>query len=241
MRVLDFITESNEASTKNELYRLIEKAAGSMGFDRYVYGALVGYDQECKSDVCPPAVALNYPQSWIDHYNEQCYLKIDPIVQYSPEISNPFKWSDLVDRIELTRRQRRFFNEAAEAKVCGGVTVPLHGPFGKVAVMCFAASAPNRVSDSQLGYLKAISAQFQMVHECLDVDGQHKLTQGLSQREIDCLSWAALGKSSWEISVILGISENTVNYHIKNAMKKFQTNSRIVAIVKAIRQNVLSL
>jgi LuxR family transcriptional activator of conjugal transfer of Ti plasmids len=56
----------------------------------------------------------------------------------------------------------------------------------------------------------------------------------LSRREKECLKWASLGKSSWDIGVILEISENTVNFHLKNAMKKLQTNSRLVAVLRAI-------
>jgi LuxR family transcriptional regulator, activator of conjugal transfer of Ti plasmids len=48
----------------------------------------------------------------------------------------------------------------------------------------------------------------------------------LSEREKACLSWTALGKSSWEIGQILHISENTVIFHIENAMKKLRTSSR---------------
>ncbi|HEX2580389.1 MAG TPA: LuxR C-terminal-related transcriptional regulator [Dongiaceae bacterium] len=35
--------------------------------------------------------------------------------------------------------------------------------------------------------------------------------------------------------MILGISENTVKFHIKNASRKLGANSRVLAIVKAIR------
>ena len=35
--------------------------------------------------------------------------------------------------------------------------------------------------------------------------------------------------------MILEISEHTVNYHIKNAMKKLDAHSRTVAVVKAVR------
>ena len=56
----------------------------------------------------------------------------------------------------------------------------------------------------------------------------------LTQRERECLRWTAQGKSSWDIAVILKISQNTVNFHIKNAMKKLETNRRIVAAIKAI-------
>ncbi|HVW52726.1 MAG TPA: LuxR C-terminal-related transcriptional regulator [Trinickia sp.] len=36
----------------------------------------------------------------------------------------------------------------------------------------------------------------------------------LTPRELECLKWIAAGKSSWEISHIIGISEHGVLYHI---------------------------
>ncbi|WP_244441851.1 helix-turn-helix domain-containing protein [Rhizobium grahamii] len=53
--------------------------------------------------------------------------------------------------------------------------------------------------------------------------------------------WVARGKSSWGISIILGISENTVNFHIKNAMRKFDVSSRTVAAIKAVDFGIIEL
>jgi DNA-binding CsgD family transcriptional regulator len=61
----------------------------------------------------------------------------------------------------------------------------------------------------------------------------------LSPREKQCLSWAAEGKSSWDISIILRISENTVNFHVKNAMKKLGVSRRSVAAIKAIGLGII--
>jgi len=61
----------------------------------------------------------------------------------------------------------------------------------------------------------------------------------LSDREKACLSWTALGKSSWEIGRILAISESTVVFHIKNAMKKLGTNNRTLAAVKAMKLGLI--
>jgi LuxR family quorum-sensing system transcriptional regulator CciR len=41
--------------------------------------------------------------------------------------------------------------------------------------------------------------------------------------------------------MILNISENTVNFHVKNAMRKLDTTSRTVAVVKSIRLNLIQL
>ncbi len=41
------------------------------------------------------------------------------------------------------------------------------------------------------------------------------------------------GKSSWEISVILNISERTVNFHIYNIMQKLEAVNRTHAVAVA--------
>ncbi len=38
----------------------------------------------------------------------------------------------------------------------------------------------------------------------------------LSEREMEVLRWAKIGKSNWEVSVILNISECTVKFHMRN-------------------------
>ncbi|MBM7488009.1 DNA-binding CsgD family transcriptional regulator [Bradyrhizobium sp. USDA 3686] len=61
----------------------------------------------------------------------------------------------------------------------------------------------------------------------------------LSEREKQCLLWVEEGKSSWAIGVILKVSENTVNFHVKNAMRKLETTSRTQCVVKARRLRLI--
>lgn len=61
----------------------------------------------------------------------------------------------------------------------------------------------------------------------------HEKVLVLSRREVQCLRWVENGKSSWAIGVILNVSYNTVNFHIKNAMRKLETSTRTQAVVKA--------
>lgn len=55
----------------------------------------------------------------------------------------------------------------------------------------------------------------------------------LTDREVQALTWAARGKSSSDIAVILRISERTVNFHMDNAMRKLGVATRIQAAVKS--------
>jgi LuxR family transcriptional regulator, quorum-sensing system regulator BjaR1 len=54
----------------------------------------------------------------------------------------------------------------------------------------------------------------------------------LTPRERDALAWVAEGKSDWEISVILGVSETTVRFHVDNARRKLGAVTRAQAVAR---------
>ncbi|MGO9935039.1 MAG: response regulator [Steroidobacteraceae bacterium] len=55
----------------------------------------------------------------------------------------------------------------------------------------------------------------------------------LNDREVECLTWSARGKTSPEIATILNIAKRTVNFHIENACRKLNVSTRTEAVVKA--------
>ena len=61
----------------------------------------------------------------------------------------------------------------------------------------------------------------------------------LTPRERECLAWASNGKSEWEISQILGISEHTSEKHLRNAKKKMGAITRAHAVAEAIRRGFI--
>lgn len=61
----------------------------------------------------------------------------------------------------------------------------------------------------------------------------------LSARELECLRWAAVGKTSWETALILGVSERTVNFHFSNVFGKLKVNNKQAAIAQAIFRGLL--
>lgn len=62
----------------------------------------------------------------------------------------------------------------------------------------------------------------------------NKSNNDLTKREKECLAWACEGKSSWDISKILGCSKRTVTFHLTNAQMKLNTTNRCQSISKAI-------
>ena len=58
--------------------------------------------------------------------------------------------------------------------------------------------------------------------------------QRLTAREKEVLNWLKRGKSTWDIAAILAISENTVNYYIKNIYQKLEVVNRSQAVATAL-------
>ena len=60
-----------------------------------------------------------------------------------------------------------------------------------------------------------------------------QLEQPLTRREAEVLSWAARGKTSADIGLLLGVGDRTVDFHMENAMRKLGVSTRIQAVLKA--------
>lgn len=61
----------------------------------------------------------------------------------------------------------------------------------------------------------------------------------LTPREKEVLQWAMGNKSAWSTGQILGLSENTVKFHMKNAMRKPDAGSRHQALMRAVSLGIL--
>ena len=67
------------------------------------------------------------------------------------------------------------------------------------------------------------------------IDNQNPMTK----RELECIKWAAEGKTAWEISQLLTISQRTVEFHLANCISKTDSINRQQAIVKCILKGQL--
>lgn len=68
-----------------------------------------------------------------------------------------------------------------------------------------------------------------------------EMQEGLTQREMDVLRAAAMGKSNKEIATQLSISAGTVQVHFRNIFEKLGVTSRTEAVTYAIGKGWISL
>jgi DNA-binding CsgD family transcriptional regulator len=70
---------------------------------------------------------------------------------------------------------------------------------------------------------------------------QNSTSVTLTDRERDMLAWAARGKTVADTADILKISEETVETHIRNAMRKLDATNKTHAVAKAIYLSLIDV
>jgi DNA-binding CsgD family transcriptional regulator len=62
----------------------------------------------------------------------------------------------------------------------------------------------------------------------------------LTDRQRDCLIWVARGKSDWEISRIIDVSQETVVRHVKQARERYGVQKRTLLLIRTLFDGTIS-
>lgn len=212
--------------------------------------AAAAFDLQCfaylsmpRDGKAPAALISTYPVGWTDHYLKEHYEQFDPVIVLAREKTEPFEWGLKADDLRLSRAQARLFDEAAAFGIRCGFTVPIHDRHGPLAAVTFASDQLRPAFQQTIRHNARV---LQLMSISLHAHARRKLRHDrtingvrLTPREFECLQWATAGKSAWEMGRILGISHNTVTFHIENAKAKLgvRTRQQAVALFAASQYN----
>lgn len=172
-----------------------------------------------------PLLALDSPLPLICRYeDEPFWCNADGIWTRHP---NPY-----LEKFDLTNFETRAFLSAA-------IVIPVHMAFSKVGAVSFSPRDPAITDLSRefaaysnelalyghtfiCSYAKVFRTAEQIPGDCR-----------MNKREIQCMRWAAAGKTDTEIAILIGVTRATIRYHITNAIQKLDAVNRSQAVYKA--------
>jgi len=236
IKTWDFIERMERAPDAVGVERCLLDLAGLFGFTS-VFGGVVPTPETPRSEIASRVLLQRMPSEWTKRYNERGYLFRDPIVSHLQNARAPFTWDDAYEVCGRSADVRLIRGEATEFGLRYGHVVPIPTLDGSIAAISFGGSDPETSAEAKDALTFAASyAIGRFLHvPRQSVDAAVRVTP----REIDCLLWAAEGKSDWDIATILGISRFTVLKHIRSARDKLDAANRTHAVVKAIRQHLI--
>jgi DNA-binding CsgD family transcriptional regulator len=126
------------------------------------------------------------------------------------------------------------------------IVVPVHMPFGQIAAAIFTSANPARTDLSRefsrySETLARLAERFMAGYVKVNRDPRYLPTENvLTARQIECLRWAALGKTDFEIGIIMGCSHAGVRYHMSRACLSLAAINRAQCVFRACQLGYIS-
>lgn len=240
----EILVAANGVTDPNASWAALTATLAGIGLDQvnYAFLDLVSYSRlEARGD---PAFSTMRPD-WIEHYTARKYDMNDDLVghvrsgNYKPKfwrLGRPEQFKSL-----------EMIGEAHEAGLKAGLLIPLSGDYGSAlptAGIVMGSSLPEadieKIVQENAPMLVALGHVFHagMVGE---LRRRRVGAKPLSDRERDCLHYAARGLRTTAIADRLMLAEGTVELYLRNARRKLDAKTLAEAVARAIQFQQISL
>lgn len=237
LRVLNIVHDCLDIQDADDFKSTLDRFSEIVPFSAAVMCGiekLQGSNRVFFSDI----VNHSYSDEWGEVYFENDFIDVDPVINYSLNANHSFTWSTAFQTLDVqNKKAAEFVTMAGDYHLNDGLA-HLVGDRENGTLLSLSIDHPNNHYYSQL--LNHVTPHLHEAMQRINGRNAKHASPALTEREREVLKWIGEGKSSWEIGVILSISERTVKYHINNIKSKLNAVNRPHAVAKALRFRIIS-
>jgi DNA-binding CsgD family transcriptional regulator len=229
------LRETPALATQYDVVRFLKKVTEAYSMRAFLVARMPGGTALSLQSV---SVVSSWPAELIARYDRSSLLLSSPVFGRVANSVVPFAVDLEQQAVGKTGREADVLALFRSYNMQRFALFPVADPEGRRGLVSFYGDRPLPTNQEMLE-LTMLSIQ---VFDRLYQIGRNDPRPGvdLTEREIDCLTWTAAGKTSAEISEILGLSEHTVNHYLNRATRKLDTVNRTQAVAKAIRTGIIN-
>ena len=186
-----------------------------------------------------PVNLNNFPPEWNIQYEKNNTRQVDPIVAHCNHTMLPVVWSE-----ELFSGTPWLWQLLQQQGLQHGWSQAIHDEeTGLNSILSLARShCPISAYElyENLGFSVFISRHLHAL--ALGMQPKKPVrpkSPSLSRRELEVLKLSADGKTAFEVSRILSLSERTINFHVHKAIEKLGVSNKIAAVIAAARSGAI--
>jgi DNA-binding CsgD family transcriptional regulator len=179
-------------------------------------------------------VQCAYSDRWVKQCVSREALGLGRLGSLALALPTALDWSELPDTPD-TQRLLDLPGDGRRSRQI--LSIPLRALAGETAIL-FVAAEMVRAEEGDLERVPGAGELLPPAYPA-HLPARHRQAVLVSARELDCLKWVAAGKTAWEASVILGISERTVRFHLNAAREKLDCLTTTQAVAKAVSQQLI--
>ena len=237
------------SSSAEQGLQFVERCAGSdaataaadflatnrgMGFAARLRGG------RASDDTAKTLFFVDWPADWLEFYQNNGFVEHDVLPIEARRRVRPFWYRDVVSRLKLSGKQKELYEAGAAYGWHDVFGVPIHGPGSLQGLVTMATRQELKLSRADCAVLEAMARA--VWERCRTAEGfgmSDAPSVQLSPREIECLQWAAAGKSDADIAVLVGIKQATAHFHIERAKKRFGVRTRVEAVAVGVLRGAI--
>ncbi|MBI1910755.1 MAG: autoinducer binding domain-containing protein [Deltaproteobacteria bacterium] len=225
VEILDLIQTAVACKTEDDVNKVTYKLKELVCADMGVCALSEGTTKLLK------IVNLNWPGEWAGIYTSEELYKKDPVIKYNYDRKNAFFWTEATE-VYSDRPNLEVMDRASEFGLRHGLSSGICGAGNKSSIFSFASGKNNFTRH----HLQIIDVVMPHIHQAFlrICESKAVTSHDLSAREMEVLRWMKEGKTNWEISIILNISERTVKFHVQNIERKLNAVNKAHAIAIAL-------
>lgn len=231
---LERVLESLEqASDREQLQAVSEELRDYLEIDHLVYHWVSSSGEQYGCGT--------YSDEWVQRYVEQEYLRVDPVIQGCYQRFHPVDWKQLD---WSSKAARAFQAEAIQYGVGNqGFSVPIRGPNGQFALFTVSHNCDDEAwAEFERAHRRdlILIAHF-FNHKALEFEPNRTpaAAQTLSPREVDAMTFLAMGYSRAQVAETLSISEHTLRVYIESARFKLGAANTTHAVAQALSRGLI--
>lgn len=182
-----------------------------------------------------------YSDAWRDRYIAQDYVRLDPVIIGCYRRFHPVDWK----RLDWSGKNTRKFQAEAIKYGVGnqGYSIPIRGPAGQFALFsashnCNDAHWAKFVEENCRDFL-LIAHEFNRKALEFEPDRTPDQERHLSPREIDAMTFLAMGYNRAQVADSLAISEHTLRVYIESARAKLGAHNTTHAVARALSRGLI--
>lgn len=182
-----------------------------------------------------------YDPVWAQRYVDKEYLRIDPVVLGCFQRFHPVNWKSL----DWSSKAARAFRQDSIDFGIGnqGFSVPIRGPSGQFALF---SVSHNCTDDEWVDFTGKNQRDIILIahylnQKALDIEKGRAPdpVRPLSPREVDTLTYLAMGYGRGQVADMLSISEHTLRAYIESARFKLGALNTTHAVAKALGEGFI--
>lgn len=236
-KTLAFLSEVKQINTHADLATAVKRITASLGVENVLAGFIPG-PRTLPSEQLQHVLLADWPEEWANIYFQNGLLFKDPTIRLVLRNNPTFTWSALSREADYGKPERFVMDQAKDFALSNGCTVPIVSLDGRSVGFSFAG---RHIDDSpEARGAMTLIANFAFGRAVELRNNQLRAHVRLTAREQEVLSWIAVGKTDWEISVILGVSEKAIAKYVLNARAKLGAMNRAHAVAEAFRRGLIN-